>query len=114
MENRRQFTRVLLSTQAMLEVEDQSYPVSIHDISLNGALVTTTCSKQSLKGKLGVLNFLLNDGESEVAMHIAVVHEGKEEAGLQCNAIDVDSLMHLKHTILNQSIDLNIKEIKNN
>jgi len=112
MENRRQFTRVLFSTQATLEVEDHSYPVSIHDISLNGALITSTGSKQSLKGKLGVLNFLLNDGESEVAMHIAVVHEGQKEAGLQCNAIDVNSVMHLKNIIMNKSIDLNIGLIK--
>ena len=112
MENRRQFTRILLSTQATLEVDEQLYPVSIQDISLNGALVTSPNCKQSIKGKLGTLNFLLNDGESEVTMNIAVVHEGQEEAGLQCNAIDIDSATHLKRTIINKSLDINIRQIK--
>ena len=32
-------------------------------------------------------------------MHIAVVHEGKEETGLQCNAIDIDSVTHLRRLV---------------
>ena len=112
MENRRQFTHVLYSTQATLEVEEQSYPVSIHDISLNGALVSATGNKQSLKGKSGMLSFLLN-GESEVTMHITIVHEGEEEAGLQCNALDIESMTHLKRTIINKSLNVNIIQIKN-
>jgi len=99
MENRRQFTRILFSIQATLEVEEQTYPVSIHDISLNGALVTSTGSKTPLKGKFGTLSFLLSDGESEVAMHIAIVHEGEDETGLQCNAIDIDSVTHLRRLV---------------
>ena len=99
MENRRQFTRILFSIKASLTVEDKSYPVSIHDISLNGALVTTPKSEHSLKGMLGVLSFLLSDNESEVSMHIAVVHEHEGETGLQCNAIDIDSVTHLRRLI---------------
>lgn len=99
MENRRQFTRVLFSIKAELTVEDKIYPVSIHDISLDGALVTAVKSEQSLKGKLGTLSFFLSDNESEVTMHIAVVHEHNEETGLQCNAIDIDSVTHLRRLI---------------
>ncbi len=98
MENRRQFTRILFSITAELTIEDIDYPVSIHDISLNGALVTLTRSKQGLKGKLGTLNFLLNN-QSQVTMHIAVVHEHNDEIGLQCNAIDIDSVSHLRRLI---------------
>ena len=99
MENRRQFTRILFEIKATLSVDDKSYPVSIHDISLNGALVTSTGSELSLKGKLGTLQFLLSDNESEVKMHIAVVHEHEEETGLQCNAIDIDSVTHLRRLV---------------
>ena len=99
MENRRQFTRILFSIQATLEVEEQTYPVSIHDISLNGALVTSTGSEHSLKGKFGTLSFVLSDDASQVTMHIAVVHEGEDETGLQCNAIDIDSVTHLKRLV---------------
>ncbi|QBG35257.1 PilZ domain-containing protein [Litorilituus sediminis] len=99
MENRRQFTRILFSIKAELEIEEVCYPVSIHDISLNGALVTAVNSESSLKGKLGTLNFHLSDGLSEVTMHIAVVHEHDDETGLQCNAIDIDSVTHLRRLV---------------
>ena len=99
MENRRQFTRILFSIKAELNIEDNTYPVSIHDISLNGALVSAVNSEQPLKGKLGTLTFFLSDNESEVTMHIAVVHEGEDETGLQCNAIDIDSVTHLKRLV---------------
>jgi len=98
-ENRRQFTRILFSINAELTVEGISYPISIHDISLNGALVTTVNSEQPLIGKFGTLSFFLSDNESEVTMHIAVVHEHQDETGLQCNAIDIDSVTHLRRLV---------------
>ena len=99
MENRRQFTRVLFSIKAELTIDETSYEVSIHDISLNGALVTAIKSEHSLKGKFGTLSFYLSDNESEVTMHIAVVHEDDDETGLQCNAIDIDSITHLRRLV---------------
>jgi hypothetical protein len=99
MENRRQFTRILFSISAEIEIEEKTYPVSIHDISLNGALVTVINSEESLKGKLGTLHFVLSDKESEVTMNIAVVHEEEDETGLQCNAIDIDSITHLRRLV---------------
>ncbi|HCM48682.1 MAG TPA: PilZ domain-containing protein [Colwellia sp.] len=99
MDNRRQFTRILFSISAEIEIEEKTYPVSIHDISLNGALVTAIDSEESLKGKLGTLHFVLSDRESEVTMNIAVVHEEKDETGLQCNAIDIDSVTHLRRLV---------------
>ena len=99
MENRRQFTRILFSIKAELAVEEHTFPVSIHDISLNGALVTTPECDHSLVNKLGTLSFTLGDGESEVAMHIAIVHQHEDETGLQCNAIDIDSITHLRRLV---------------
>jgi len=99
MQNRRQFSRILFSIKAILTVEDQEYPVSIHDISLNGALIKAPEHKAPLKSKLGTLCFNLNENESEVLMHIAIVHETSEELGLQCNAIDIDSITHLRRLV---------------
>jgi hypothetical protein len=99
MENRRQFTRILFSIKAEIEIEKNMYHVSIHDISLNGALITVIESDQSLKGKQGTLHFLLSDDESEVNMNITVVHEKANETGLQCNAIDIDSVTHLRRLV---------------
>ena len=99
MENRRQFTRILFSIKAEIEIEKNIYHVSIHDISLNGALITVIESEQSLKDKQGTLHFLLSDDESEVNMNITVVHEKANETGLQCNAIDIDSVTHLRRLV---------------
>ncbi|GAA0815374.1 PilZ domain-containing protein [Colwellia sp. D2M02] len=99
MENRRQFTRILFSIKAALHIEDRVYEVALHDISLNGALVTVKDSSDVLKGKLGTLEFFLSDGESKVTMHIAVVHEHEHETGIRCNAIDIDSVTHLRRLV---------------
>ncbi|MGB1199578.1 MAG: PilZ domain-containing protein [Thalassotalea sp.] len=100
MENRRQFTRILFSINASLIIEDRKYPVNIHDISLNGALVSRPESTHSLLKKVGLLRFTLTDRESEcVEMHVAVVHHEGNEIGLRCNAIDIDSVGYLKRLI---------------
>ena len=98
-QNRRQFSRVLFSIKATLTVEDDEFPVSIHDISLNGALIESPKPQDSLKGKLGTLSFNLGDESSAVMMHIAVVHETTNELGLQCNAIDIDSITQLRRLV---------------
>ncbi len=99
MENRRQFTRILFSIDAQLEIEEQSYPVNIHDISLNGALVSAPENAPDIKHKLGILKFNLSGTDAEVSMHIAVVHQEPDEVGLQCNAIDIDSVTHLRRLV---------------
>ena len=99
MENRRQFTRILFSINAEIEIEEKTYPVSIHDISLNGALVTAIDSEHSLIGKHGILHFFLSDNEAEVTMKVTVVHREEDEIGLQCNTIDIDSVALLRRLI---------------
>ncbi|MEW6990000.1 PilZ domain-containing protein [Colwelliaceae bacterium 6441] len=99
MENRRQFTRILFSIDAQLEVEDKTYSVNIHDISLNGALVTSPEDAEHLKNKLGTLTFQLAGSDTQMTMHVAIVHIEEDEMGLQCNAIDIDSVTHLRRLV---------------
>jgi len=99
MENRRQFSRILFSINAHLEVDEVRYPVSIHDISLNGALISNPQDSPALTGRLGELTFELADGESFVSMHIAVIHQEEKEMGLRCNAIDIESVTHLRRLV---------------
>lgn len=99
MENRRQFSRVLFSIKATLTLSEKNYAVSIHDISLNGALVTSPTDETSLQGQLGTLSFSLSDQQPDVEMHVAVIHHSEDELGLQVNAIDIDSITHLRRLI---------------
>lgn len=110
MENRRMFTRVLFSIKAVLIVDKVEHPVTIHDISLNGALVTRPDPSIILKGQLGVLSFSLAEGSLPLSIHVGIVHEEEDEIGLQCNAIDIDSLTELKRLVelnLGDSTQLN-------
>ena len=99
MENRRQFTRILFSIKATLSVEQQTYPVSIHDISLNGALVTSPDAQHSLTNKQAVLSFFLGDDSAEVTMVVDIVHQEEDETGLKCKTIDIDSITHLRRLV---------------
>jgi len=99
MENRRQFTRILFSINAELNIKGQTFAVSIHDISLNGALVTAIESEESFMVETGVLSFHLSDKVSEVTMKVTVVHEHDDETGLQCNVIDIESVTHLRRLV---------------
>jgi hypothetical protein len=97
--NRRQFTRILFSIEANLVIENVPYTITIDDISLNGVLVSLTKVTPSLKDKTGVLTFSLNEGDSIVRMDVAVVYEKDLEIGLQCRAIDIDSVTHLRRLV---------------
>lgn len=99
MENRRQFTRILFSIQAELEIDEGIFPISILDISLNGALITKPKYEHSLLKKLGILRFKLADENANVIMHIAIVHEDKNEIGLRVNALDIDSISHIRRMV---------------
>lgn len=99
MENRRHFTRILFSIKATLEVEGKEFDVSIHDISLNGALVSKPETDDEIIKKLAVLTFDLNGEGTTVTMHVATVHEENSLIGLRCNAIDIDSISHLRRMI---------------
>jgi hypothetical protein len=99
MQNRRQFTRILFSINAVLEIDGQDYQVNIHDISLNGALVSRPETQTCFLRSLGTLKIALSDTNTQVSMFIAVVHEENDEIGLQCNAIDIDSVSHLRRLV---------------
>jgi hypothetical protein len=99
MENRRQFTRILFLIKATLTVDEQAYPVSIHDISLSGALVTSPVTELLLLNKNAILSFSLGHGNAEVSMNVDIVHQEFDETGLKCKTIDIDSITHLRRLV---------------
>lgn len=99
MDNRRQFTRVLFSIKAELTIDEQCFEATLHDISLNGALVNIKTNGNSLLRQLGLLTFQLNETSTQVTMNVAVVHQEGDEIGLQCNGIDIDSVSYLRRLV---------------
>ena len=107
MENRRTFTRILFSIEAKLTINEIDYPVTLHDISLSGALIKCTVDKPAFKNKKGLLHFSLDGENAKVSMQVTIMHEksldNNAEIGLQCNAIDLDSI-----SLLRRLIELNL------
>lgn len=99
MENKRKFTRVLFLIEASLTIADQRYDVSLHDISLNGALVAVNNKTEALLEQSGSLEFCLLEGSAKVSMDVSVVHEHENIVGLKCDSIDLDSVTHLRRLI---------------
>ncbi len=103
MKNRRQFTRVLCSSKAKLIVGEHQFDAKIHDISLNGAMLSLDCRGLTLTRQLGLLSFRLDNTDIDIEMNVAVVHQEEHELGLQCNGIDINSV-----SLLRRLIELNL------
>ena len=114
MENKRKFTRVLFLIDASSTIEGERYEVSLHDLSLNGALVAVANKAESLIGKSGLLEFCLLEDAAKVSMNVAVIHEQDSVTGLKCESIDIDSVTHLRRLVeLNMGDDKQLhKELK--
>ena len=110
MENRRTFTRILFSLDAKLTIDKTEYPVSLHDISISGALIKCSADNPPQANQTGLLQFALDDN-SKITMQVTVVHieteEENIEIGLDCTAIDLDSI-----SILRRLIELNLGDSK--
>lgn len=99
MKNRRQFSRILFSIQAELEIDDQSLSVKIQDISLNGALLSIDTQGVVFSKKLGLLSFKLNEAEEKIKMNVVVVSQEENDIHVQCQGIDIDSVSSLRRLI---------------
>lgn len=105
MQNRRQFTRILFSMPAELAIGQHLFSVNIQDISLNGALLSLDTKGLTLKRELGLLSFQLDNSEAKIIMNVAIVHQEKNEIGVQCHGIDIDSI-----SLLRRLIELNLAD----
>jgi hypothetical protein len=101
--DRRHFARIHFNTAARLVCPDGECAVEVLDFSLKGALVRLpaafslkvgqTCNLQAMLGNADA------DGEDEagvICMETRVAHVQKQEAGLRCLEIDLDSITHLR------------------
>lgn len=99
MKERRQFTRILFSTPAQLEYEQQQYHCELLDISLHGALITKDEQFNIPKNSRATLTFTLPDSTINIEMMVHVCHIEDDHLGLKCRYIDLDSISHLKRLI---------------
>ncbi|MCH8538340.1 MAG: PilZ domain-containing protein [Alkalimonas sp.] len=97
MEHRR-FSRISFPGPARLNTQGQHYDTELLDISLNGALVR--CPAAWPQDSTSVtLHLPLAETEAEIVMTASVVHQNEQQLGLHCEAIDLESISHLKRLV---------------
>lgn len=101
-EEHRRFQRIEFDARVQLELDDQSIPGILRDISLKGALIVVGDTGAKIEeGQTGNLTVRLEQGEVEMHMDVQVsyYHEGRHACGLNILSMDVETASHLKRLV---------------
>ncbi|RDX35723.1 PilZ domain-containing protein [Kangiella sp. HD9-110m-PIT-SAG07] len=91
---RRQFTRVPISAKALIEHNGKQHTAKVVDISLNGAHLRT---EVSLKKDSNIqLQIIFDELSPPIHMLAKVVYHKDQDYGVECQEIDLDSMLHLR------------------
>lgn len=101
MEDTRRFTRLPVTLNAFLTLDETTIDGEVHDISLNGALLlclNTEVPAQSLN-ETGILTLELNEGEVVLTMSSRIVYIDDHYVGLEFKEIGIESACHLRRLV---------------
>jgi hypothetical protein len=102
---RRQFHRVLFDAPATIVRNENTYPTTLIDISLKGALLLTPADWPGALGDKITIEVMLNNIDAVISMHAVCAHEENQHIGVLCKEIDMESIM-----LLRRLIELNIAD----
>jgi hypothetical protein len=97
-EERRQFSRIEFDADVHLIQENKQYSAQLHDISLNGVLITTPTEYHIRADMPCTLKVILSD-HAVISMQVTLVHSSATFLGFHCTSIDMDSIVHLRRLI---------------
>ncbi|MCR6652494.1 MAG: PilZ domain-containing protein [Cellvibrionaceae bacterium] len=97
-QERRRFSRVEFDADVQLVQEGKHFSAKLHDISLNGVLVSTPSEYHIRTDMPCTLNVILSD-QAVITMQAALVHSSSSVLGFHCTSIDMDSIVHLRRLI---------------
>lgn len=96
----RRFSRVPFLVDARLEFGPALQPCHLLDIALKGALVEVAPYDRYPPGTTCRLVLPLDSqGERQIVMEAAIVHQEGNHIGLECRYIDIDSLTDLRRLL---------------
>lgn len=103
-EQRRRFSRVLFNAAATIHVGAGEHACTIHDLSFRGALLhlddaPVAADAGVAAGAPCCLELRLGDDNDLIRMEAVVAHVAGERLGIRCNAIDLDSISHLRRLV---------------
>jgi hypothetical protein len=96
--DRRRFWRAAFHAEAQLVDASGVTPATLLDISLRGALLRLPSSWHGRVGTAAQLELRLAD-DAQVSMAVVVCHVEGPRVGLRCEAIDLDSVTHLRRLV---------------
>jgi hypothetical protein len=98
-QNLRHFSRVPFDAAVQLQLHDRTINVQLIDIALKGALVKTVTQQALVSMESCRLVLPLTAGGESIVMVGRIVHLEDMNVGIECQDIDVTSLMQLRRLI---------------
>lgn len=99
MEEHRKYTRFRYQGAATLSWSNQSLPVDLVDLSLEGALIRLPISEPLAPSAGYTLNFELPETDNLITMLVSVAHQEDSLIGLRCQHLSVEDSDKLRHYI---------------
>ncbi len=98
-DERHRFWRAGFHAPAQLTLPGGVCEAELLDISLKGALVELGSGATALADQRGQLRLPLGNGGEAIIMQVTVARVGGSRVGLRCDAIDLDSITHLRRLV---------------
>lgn len=97
---RRRNHRVLFDAPVSLQtVDGDTYATLLIDISLKGALAKRPENWHASKGDSISLSVHLGDADLVICMQTHIAHTEDSSIGFHCNAMDMESITHLRRLV---------------
>ena len=99
--DKRHFSRIHFISDVQLHflLPHAVHPANLLDISLKGALIETIHPVDISKRKACRLFIELREGGERIVMEGRVVHHEGKFVGIECQCIDMDSMIHLRRLV---------------
>ena len=96
---RRRFTRIPFEASVTLSNPAGHWTAKLLDVSLNGALITLPQNWPANKNEAFLLEINAAENVFKIKMEATATHLDKENIGLRCDHIDIDSASHLRRLV---------------
>ncbi len=98
-DERRRFSRIAFHRPAELDLRRARVTGELLDLSLKGALVQVPRATDGDVGQPCALAIRLDAGDSAIRMDGVIAHRRGTQLGFRCDAIDLDSIAHLRRLV---------------
>ncbi|MBE0501893.1 MAG: PilZ domain-containing protein [Desulfuromonadales bacterium] len=99
MEEKRDYLRIPFKCHSQINVANQSYPCTLLDISLRGLLLAVTEPTVIELGTLCQIDIAFVTGGIHLQFDAKLVHRVQDHYGFKIEALDIDSLAHLRRLL---------------